>query len=241
MPSPLRDRERVTAALAGSASISEVLRRLGLSAASGNYIGFHAACARFGLKPPDVTAAHVATLAPFRKVARPLAEILVENSPHQSRADIKKRLIGLKLLDERCYVCQLGPWWNGARLSLQLDHKNGVRNDNRLENLRLLCPNCHSQTPTFSGKARRARAKERITCPKCGSKKTTTSGACRTCAGRARRGRFTKASWPADAELLAEVRGTSYSAAARRLGVSPTAVHNRVKRIVREAGLEPAV
>ena len=44
------------------------------------------------------------------------------------------------------------PMWNGKSITLQLDHTNGIRTDNRLENLRLLCPNCHSQTITFSGR-----------------------------------------------------------------------------------------
>jgi len=53
-----------------------------------------------------------------------------------------------------CEKCGLGPEWNGERLVLQLDHKNGDRFDDREENLRFLCPNCHSQTPTFAGRNR---------------------------------------------------------------------------------------
>lgn len=50
-----------------------------------------------------------------------------------------------------CSECGISEW-QGRKLTLQLDHINGVRNDNRLENLRLMCPNCHSQTDTFAGK-----------------------------------------------------------------------------------------
>ena len=81
----------------------------------------------------------------------PLKDILVENSSY-NRSHLKARLIKEGLLEEKCYKCGLGSEWQGEQLTLQLDHKNGINNDNRLENLWLLCPNCHSQTPTFNGK-----------------------------------------------------------------------------------------
>lgn len=82
----------------------------------------------------------------------PLSEILVENSTYTHNKNLKSRLIAEGLLEEKCAKCGLGNSWNGEPLNLQLDHANGINNDNRLINLRLLCPNCHSQTPTFCGK-----------------------------------------------------------------------------------------
>lgn len=83
----------------------------------------------------------------------PLNQILVENSTYLGGGrTLKPRLIKAGLLENKCYKCNIGPEWNGEKLSLQLDHINGVHNDNRIDNLRLLCPNCHSQTPTFSGR-----------------------------------------------------------------------------------------
>jgi hypothetical protein len=79
------------------------------------------------------------------------AEVLVENSTY-SRGSLKHRLIRDGILAQVCSDCGLGSEWNGKKLTLVLDHINGVYNDNRLSNLRLLCPNCNSQTSTFSGK-----------------------------------------------------------------------------------------
>ena len=67
-----------------------------------------------------------------------------------TRAHIKKWLIETR--GEVCSICNLLPEWQGKFLSLQVDHINGINNDNRSENVRLICPNCHSQTDTFAGK-----------------------------------------------------------------------------------------
>lgn len=69
------------------------------------------------------------------------------------RGILKKWLI--EIVGESCVLCKIGPEWQGTYLSLQVDHINGINNDNRFENIRLLCPNCHSQTDTFAGKKHR--------------------------------------------------------------------------------------
>lgn len=81
-----------------------------------------------------------------------LEDILIENSPYMHSGSLKKRLIKEKLLEYKCALCGLNPEWCGQPLTLQLDHVNGVWDDNRLENLRILCPNCHTQTPTYGRK-----------------------------------------------------------------------------------------
>lgn len=83
---------------------------------------------------------------------RSLSELLVENSPHKSSYSLKKKLIDEGLLEDKCLHCGILPFYNGKPLSLDLDHINGNHSDNRIENLRVLCPNCHRQTPTFGCK-----------------------------------------------------------------------------------------
>ena len=82
---------------------------------------------------------------------KPLEDILVQNSTYTNNTSLKKRLLKAQLIEYRCYICGISEW-NNQPLSLQLDHINGNNKDNRIENLRLLCPNCHSQTDTFSGR-----------------------------------------------------------------------------------------
>ena len=82
---------------------------------------------------------------------RPLEEILVAGRSTSSSSKLKKRLIATGLKDWKCEICGLTEW-NGEPIPLELDQVNGRSDDNRLENLRLVCPNCHAQTPTYRGK-----------------------------------------------------------------------------------------
>ena len=84
-----------------------------------------------------------------RSFGMPIAELL--SAPSRNRKHIKMRLLSAGLLTNSCQSCGLADWL-GQPLNMHLDHVNGVRNDNRLENLRMLCPNCHSQTPTYGGR-----------------------------------------------------------------------------------------
>jgi hypothetical protein len=78
----------------------------------------------------------------------PLEEILVENSTYTSSASLRRRLVAEGLREPCCDRCGVDMWF-GQPLPLALDHINGDHTDNRIENLRILCPNCHAITPTW--------------------------------------------------------------------------------------------
>ena len=86
------------------------------------------------------------------KLKKPLEDILVENSTYLNISSLKIRLINEGVLVYKCALCGNEGRWQGKDLVLQLDHINGIHNDHRLNNLRFLCPNCHSQTDTYAGK-----------------------------------------------------------------------------------------
>ena len=86
-------------------------------------------------------------------VSIPLNEILEGNHPSYQTYKLKNRMLKEGILINVCSECGISEW-NGKSISLELDHIDGVRTNHKLENLRLLCPNCHSQTDTYRSKNR---------------------------------------------------------------------------------------
>lgn len=123
--------------------MSECCREIGLSENGANgRAQIHKRCNELGIDYTHLSTTHPITrINPQKQI---LEDILVENSTYSNRTALKKRLVQENILEYKCAICGNKGEWNGLPLALQLDHINGVNNDNRIENLRFLCPNCHS-------------------------------------------------------------------------------------------------
>jgi hypothetical protein len=112
-----------------------------------SYTTFIRRCKEHGIYAPNQGGK--GTKKPNPKARVPLEKIL-SNEHFAAGRMIKQKLLEAGLIKEECEGCGLGPMWNGKKLTLQLDHVDGDNSNNARINLRLLCPNCHTQTPTFS-------------------------------------------------------------------------------------------
>lgn len=144
--------QQLETAVAASFSFRQVLIKLGLREAGGNYEQI-----KKYIKENKLNIAHFKGcgwnlgLRGIGKPIIPLEKILVNGSYFQS-FKLKKRLFSVGLKPQYCEECGWAQKTTDGYLPLELDHINGDRHDNRLENLRVLCPNCHSLKPTHRGR-----------------------------------------------------------------------------------------
>jgi hypothetical protein len=95
-------------------------------------------------------------------IKTPLSKILISGSTYNT-TNLKERLYDEGIKERKCELCGQDENWHGEHMSLILDHINGINNDHRLENLRIVCPNCNATLPTFSGKNVKRNKKKKIT------------------------------------------------------------------------------
>lgn len=169
-----------------SNSLSDVIRSLGLNPSNGNY--------RTLYKRIEFDQLNKNTLLKNKKHKKSslmelsIEETFIENST-VAQTTLRKKILKYNLIEYKCVECDNVGEWNSKKLVLQLDHINGINNDNRLENLRYLCPNCHTQTETFTGKNSKWNVEESNikinTCKDCDVIIHKSSTRCRKCVSRA--------------------------------------------------------
>jgi hypothetical protein len=150
-------REVLTEAVARSTTMCEVLRRLGLEVVGGHHTHISRRVKAFGI---DTSHFSPPSPAGRPKTPRTPEVLLVEHDgTHLRRTpgeQLKRALTSLGV-PQLCRMCGMQPTWRGRPLPLEVDHIDGNWRNNRAENLRLLCPNCHSTTDTYRGRAKGAR------------------------------------------------------------------------------------
>jgi hypothetical protein len=134
-----------------SSNLTAVLANLGLPENARRRV--RVAADSFGIALPEGRRLDSPRMQERRRSA--LVRVFVKGERRIKGEVLKRYILDANLMAYRCGNCLLGPEWNGHLLVLQIDHINGDATDSRLENLRLLCPNCHSQTETFAGRNRR--------------------------------------------------------------------------------------
>ena len=147
--------ENLRKAVTSSTSIRQVLNKVGLIQAGGNYNQIKKYIDIYKINTKHFKGrAWNKGLVGIGKPRIKIEEVLTINSNFQSYK-LKKRLFEIGLKDKKCEECGWKKISKDGRLPLELDHINGNSNDNRLENLRVLCPNCHSLKLTHRGRNRK--------------------------------------------------------------------------------------
>lgn len=169
--------EVLAAAVAASTSMRYLFISLGVNLCGGNYATAYARIRKQGLSTDHWNGPGHGLGNVGNGKQLPFEEVFVKGSTYHGGNGLKKKLFDLGLRAKACSICGLTDWL-GKPITLQLDHINGQNTDNRIENLRILCPNCHTQTDTFAG---RKLKKAPNACSKCGaniSREAKTCGPC---------------------------------------------------------------
>lgn len=221
--------EALRTAIMESNSISEALRRLGKTPNGATHTHFTQRAKRLGISTDhfDKDKWYPRSLA-----NRSPESVLVRNERNHRRvagSTLKKALLRMGV-PYKCAIpgCPMGAEWMGRPISLQVDHIDGDRFNNLKENLRFLCPPCHTQTETYGYRGGGAKTPETRFCAECGVSITT--GKTGFCIKHWKRPhQKEKIQWPTDEELVEMIRRSSRLQTSKKLGVSETAVRKRIK------------
>ena len=223
------------AAIARSFSWADALRLLGYEPKGHNYRTLQRWAKRWAISTEHFDPG-VGRRRENKRRERPLDEVMVENSDYH-RGKLKMRLINAGIKQAICEICGQGEIWKGRRMSLVLDHINGVSNDHRLENLRIVCPNCAATLETHCGR----KLPRQKTCPSCQGSFEPRHVRHRYCSERCwgaaaseiKRGiphpETRKVPRPTYEQLLEDIETMSFVAIGRKYGVSDNAVRKWVR------------
>ena len=140
-------------AVNSSLSYAQVLEKLGLKIAGSNYDTVKRKIKELNLDTSHMTgkAWNQGERFIIIKPAEPLSKVLVEHSTYTNSNSIRKRIIKEGIKEYKCECCNRTEWL-GKPIKLELHHINGIKDDLRIENLQILCPNCHAYTDNYRGK-----------------------------------------------------------------------------------------
>lgn len=221
-------REQIEDAAQSSSTKTEMMQALKIKQGGGGYQALDFWCRKYDVTPPTMSweAASKRGRGTGKGFKRMPDEEWFVNGIRRQGPDTRKRLIRNGVPDE-CSICGIGPEWNGKSLTLQIDHIDGDRWNNLSDNVRILCPNCHTQTDTY---ANTGAEKRRHYC-ECGAEIRKESTVCQPCARKASR----KIEWPEIREVVDGVKSSNFSRYAASIGVTD----NAVRAYMRKNGVDP--
>lgn len=213
-------REKIENAVKSSNSVVEVVSKLGGNPNSGGTYSL----VRKKIKEYEIDLSHFVPHKPVKTTKKHYTERLVKRNQSSRRENA--RILRSALIDSgknyACSVCGLSSW-QGKSLTLQVDHINGDCCDDREENLRFLCPNCHTQTSTWGN----SKETNKYFCS-CGEEIWKNSTYCKSCASKVNNKRKVE-DRPSKEQLSKDIKDLGYCGTGRKYGVSDNAIRKWMK------------